>query len=111
MNKTKTLKYILLAIAVIASHISGKVAWDDDGVSFAETVDYAGMIDELLTLLDEVDDGAVKAVEFSADDTLLEHGEKVELMGELNFTGLKGDMIVLRKTDGKWVEIGRYLKE
>jgi hypothetical protein len=74
-------------------------------------VDYAGIMDELLTLLEEVDEGTVKAVEFSADDVLLEHSDKVKLQGELSFTGLKGDMIILRKTDGKWVEIGKYLED
>lgn len=110
MNRTKTLKYIILAVAVIASHVGRSIIWDDDGISFAETVEYAGIIDELLALLDEVDNGTVKAVEF-ADGAELKHSDKVELMGELNFTGLKGDMIIVRKTDGKWVEIGRYLKE
>ncbi len=111
MNRTQIIRYVILAVAVVASHVGRSIVWDDDGISFAETVDYAGIVDELLALLDEVDDGTVKAVEFSLDDTLLEHSESVELMGELDFTGLKGDMIVLRKADGKWVEIGRYLKE
>jgi len=111
MNKTKILKYILLAIALVASHLSGKIAWDDDGIEFAEAVDYAGLVDELLTLLEQVEEGTVKAVEFSADDSLLEHSDKVDLMGELDFTGLKGDMIIVRKTGDKWVEIARYLKE
>jgi hypothetical protein len=111
MSKTKTLKYALIAIALIASHFSGKILWDDDEIKFAESIDYSGIVDELLILLEEVDEGTVKAIEFNADDTVLEHSDKVELQGELSFTGLKGDMIIVRKTDGKWVEIGKYLKE
>lgn len=110
MNRTQIITYIILAVAVIASHVGRSIYWNDDGVSFAETVEYAGIMTELLTLLDEVDDGTVKAVEFT-DGAELKHSDKVDLMGELDFSGLKGDMIVLRKTDGKWVEIGRYLKE
>jgi hypothetical protein len=110
MNRTKILRYIILAIALIASHISGKIAWDDDGITFAESLDYAGIMNDLLTLLDEVEEGAVMAVEFTVDDALLKHGDRVELQGELSFTGRKGDMIILRKTDGRWVEIGKYLE-
>lgn len=110
MKRNKAIQIGVGILIILLSHV-GRSWWNDDGIKFAETLDYAGIVDELLILLEEVDEGTVKAVEFSADDTLLEHSDKVELMGELSFTGLKGDMIVVRKTDGKWVEIGRYLKE
>ena len=111
MKKNKMLQTIIAIIILLLSHVGRSIVLDDDGIKFAESIDYAGLVDGLINLLEEVDEGSIRAIEFSDDDSLLKHSDKVELMGELNFTGLKGDMIIVRKTDGKWVEIARYLKE
>ena len=111
MKKNKMLQTIIAIVILLLSHVGRSIVLDDDGIKFAESIDYAGLVDGLINLLEEVDEGSIRAIEFSDDDSLLKHSDKVELMGELNFTGLKGDMIIVRKTDGKWVEIARYLKE
>jgi len=109
MNRNKAIQIGVGILIIFLTHFGRSVVLDDDSISFAETIDYAGIITEVLELLDEVEEGTVRAVKFE-DGAELKHSEKVELMGELDFTGLKGDMLILRKTDGKWVEIWRYVR-
>jgi len=54
-------------------------------------------------------DGEIRTLVIAKDgDTILNSG-KLMLAGGLDFTGIKGDAILLQKMDGVWVQIGKRL--
>jgi len=78
------------------------------------------MIGKLIeTVLDETghvtdqgsQDGEIRTLIIAKDGDTLLHSDKLRLSGGLDFTGLKGDAIILQKIDGNWVQIGKRLIE
>ncbi len=49
-------------------------------------------------------------VEFGFD-AVLTNSAKLELMGGLDLDARPGDVLIFRKDNGVWVEVGRYLEE
>ena len=58
--------------------------------------------------LDEPQDGEIVTVEIANDGDIIEHSERLRLQGSIEFTGKKGDRLVLQRHGDAWVEIGRY---
>jgi len=58
--------------------------------------------------LDEVQDGEVITIEIANDGDIIEHGDKLRLAGATEFTGKKGDRLVLQRRGDAWIEIGRH---
>lgn len=59
----------------------------------------------------EGEDGEIITLVIANDGDTIKHTDNQQLMGNLDFTGNKGDSIVLQKQNGVWVEIGRRKKE
>jgi len=58
--------------------------------------------------LDEPQDGEIITVKIANDGDIIEHSDKLRLEGAIEFTGKKGDKLVLQRDGDAWVEIGRY---
>jgi len=56
-------------------------------------------------------DGEIRTLVISQDGDTLLNSDKLQLAGGLDFTGLKGDAIIVQKMDGVWVQIGKRLIE
>lgn len=78
------------------------------------------MIGKLIgTVLDETiavpavdsQDGEIMTLVISEDGDTLLHSDKLQLEGGLDFTGKKGDAIMVQKMNGVWVQIGKRLIE
>jgi len=54
--------------------------------------------------------GDIKAVKIAVDGVTILNGSGIELMGGLDFTGQKDDVLVFKKEES-WIEIGRFLGE
>lgn len=106
MKKTR-LGIVGVIIAVI-SGICGALL-DPDGTEIEEvnSVFYNGDYNELSIILKTFEKGAVVAIKV-VNDVEIPHSDRMRLMGDIGFTGLPGDVLVLIKDDG-WYEIGRRL--
>jgi hypothetical protein len=79
-----------------------------DGITFAVSVDYDGNLGIMQTALSVFPDGTVAMIQFNVAGELT-HGDLFKLMGDADFTAIKGDKLYLNKVDGIWIEIGRRL--
>jgi len=57
---------------------------------------------------DEPQDGEIITVEIANDGDIIEHSDKLRLQGSIEFTGKKGDRLVLQRRGDAWIEIGRH---
>ena len=58
---------------------------------------------------DPAEDGEIATLVIANDGDTIYNSDKLELAGGLDFTGLKGDAIIMQKIDGVWVQIGKRL--
>ena len=61
--------------------------------------------------LEEAAEGEIITLRIGSDGDTIKHTAQLQLSGGIDFTGKKGDSIILQKQDGVWVEIGRRLVE
>jgi len=54
-------------------------------------------------------DGEIRTLVVAKDGDTILNSDKLQLAGGLDFTGIKGDAIILQKMDGVWVQIGKRL--
>lgn len=54
-------------------------------------------------------DGEIMTIKIAKDGDTILNSDKIELAGGLDFTGMKGDAIILQRIDGVWVQIGKRL--
>ena len=80
-------------------------------IEYADTVDFTELGLTHVASLGPAGEDAVKAVRFTAPGQTLVHGENIRLQGELNFTGIAGDLLAFKNEDGHWIEIARYLSD
>ena len=82
-----------------------------DGIEFADTIDFSALSMYKVTTLGAGEKGDIKAVKVNHEGQKLVHGEALRLMGEIDFDGLPGDILVFKYDDDAWVEIARYLTD
>lgn len=102
MRKAITMA-IIMAITVLLTCCGNKI-------EYANIVDIDCFGLTRIDSLGKGEDGHVKAVRINIASTTVVPGPRLELMGDLEFKGLVGDVLVFIYTDGVWREIGRRLK-
>jgi hypothetical protein len=73
-------------------------------------VAYEGDMGVLIATLDAFLDGTVAKITFNVNDVVIQHTDKMQLMGGSDASFDIGDRLPLSKTDGIWQEMTRYLK-
>ena len=76
-------------------------------LEYADTIEVGTQ--DIVSMLDATGKDIVP-VEFQ-QDTLITHSVKLHLMGELNLDAVLDDVLIFRKDNGIWIEVGRYLTE
>ena len=85
---------------------------DSDIVEIKEAISvlYAGDMAALRAALAEYRDNAVVAIKMASDSIETSHSDTIQLGGGTDAAWDAGDILVLFKDDGVWVELGRRLK-
>jgi hypothetical protein len=94
---------VILAIALVWALVTG------DDALVGRIIETA--LEETIAPSLEGEDGEVITLTIANDGDMVKHTDNQQLIGGIDFTGVKGDSIVLQKQDGVWVEIGRRLVE
>jgi len=58
--------------------------------------------------LEDPQEGEVVTIEIANDGDIIQHSDTLQLEGSIEFTGKKGDKLVLQRHGDAWVEIGRH---
>lgn len=58
-------------------------------------------------LLNTLPDGIFLVILIKQDNVIIQHTEDMQLMGEVEFTGNKDDLLVIYKEEGIWAEVYR----
>lgn len=98
----------VIAIISVIAHAFLALYGEGD-LEFADTLSFALSSVRLPSMLEATGKNVVP-VEFDTD-VVLNSSHVLELMGGLDFHAQVGDVLVFRKKDGAWKEIGRYLTE
>ena len=93
----------IIAVITVLVHI---FFFGGEEIQFADTVELK-MPTNLTVLLDAADKKIVP-VEVKVD-TVIENADRLDLLGGLDFDAKIGDVLIFKKDDNKWIEIGRYL--
>ena len=62
-----------------------------------------------LDMLGDGEDGDIKVIKFDRDLLTIEHSDRIQLQGDVDFDGKVGDVLVFRYEDGVWKEFSRHL--
>ena len=67
-------------------------------------------LEETVSVSDEGSrDGEIRTIKIAKDGDTIISSDKLQLEGGLDFTGKKGDAVIVQKIDGVWVQIGKRL--
>lgn len=108
MKKTATgTAGAILAIlfALLGAYLDSDIAEIKEAIS----VPYTGDMAALRVVLAGYGDNAVVAVAMASDGIEIPRSDAIRLEGGMNSAWDDGDILVLFKKDGVWVEIGRRL--
>jgi hypothetical protein len=98
----------IIGILTVVAHLFLMI-YGDAPLEYADTLSF-GVTDAGLEELLDAAGKDIVPVEFGFD-TVIQESEGVGLLGALDFDAKTGDVLIFRKKDGKWVEVGRYLTE
>ncbi len=62
-----------------------------------------------LTTLGVAEEGDIRVIKFDAALLSIKHSDKIQLQGDVDFTGVIDDVLVFRYDDGVWKEFSRHL--
>lgn len=79
-------------------------------IEYAETLRIGDFATTMITTLGPGEKGDVKALEINIPGTIVKSSTRLKLMGDLDFRGLPGDVLVFLYSDDAWNEIGRRLQ-
>ena len=97
----------VIAILTVVAHLFLYMTGEE--LEFADTVEFASPPVDLKDALDATGRNIVP-VDIRFEMTI-QSTEAVQLLGDIDFSGKPGDVLIFRKKDGRWNEVGRYLQE
>jgi len=96
----------IIAVLTVLAHAILAI-FSGGGLEYANTITYGVTDMDLKPLLDAAGTEIVP-VKFDFD-VIIKDNEGVTLLGGLDFNAKEGDVLIFRKEDNRWAEVGRYL--